>query len=463
MKDEYKSEENKTNPLINKFNDMLKSGTSLYFDSYEIEKIIDYFNQKIDSFKVKQAFNLYEKLYPFSSQISIKKAQTLILHDRPKEAFKLLNKLPENCDNEEYLYTKACIYSKLEEHFKAIEIFEKLLYLDNNNEEILSNLANEYQKINNYTKSAEMLEKLINLKTYNEINWYSYIMTCEMTDSLKQSLNFTKKYIDKNPFDYESWFYLGVIYQKMDDHINAIDSFDYSICIKEDYLCAYINKASSFSELGYYQQAIDSYKETFRYESPDAILYFDIAELYEKIYDIDNAKSYLYKCIKKDENFAEAWFSLSLIFDLQGLNSKASYHINKAIEINPNNEDYLSTYAKINEKIGLNKEAEIAYKKVLEINELDHQSWLDYSILLSKDESVNEAIEVLKKVVIMNPKNAELLYVLSIYLFKSGNEHQAISIFKKALSINYDIHTTFFKYIPNYKKNKNLLKLLKEH
>ena len=249
----------------------------------------------------------------------------------------------------------------------------------------------------------------------------------------------------------------------MGDHINAIDSFDYSICIKKDYLSAYINKASSFSDLGYYQQAIDSYKETFKYESPDAILYFDIAELYEKIYDINNAKSYFYKCIKKDENFAEAWFSLALILDLQGLNLKASYHINKAVEINPNNEDYLSTYAKINEKIGLKKEAEIAYKKVLEINELDHQSWLDYSILLNKDESINEAVEVLKKVVIVNPKNAELLYVLSIYLFKSGNEQQALSIFKMALSIDYDIHTTFFKYIPNYKKNKNLLKLLKEH
>ena len=164
MKDEYKSEDNKTNLLINKFNEMLKSGTYLYFDSHEIEKIIDYFNLKIDGFKVKQAFNLYEKLYPFSSQISIKKAQTLILHDRPKEAFRLLNKFPKNCNNEEYLYTKACIYSKLEEHLKAIEIFEKLLYLDNNNEEILSNLANEYQKTNNYAKSADMLEKLINLK-----------------------------------------------------------------------------------------------------------------------------------------------------------------------------------------------------------------------------------------------------------------------------------------------------------
>ena len=128
-----------------------------------------------------------------------------------------------------------------------------------------------------------------------------------------------------------------------------------------------------------------------------------------------------------------------------------------------NNEDYLFAYAKINEKIGLNREAEIAYKKVLEINELDHQSWLNYSILLSKDESINEAIEVLKKVVIMNPKNAELLYVLSIYLFKSGNEHQALSIIKKALSIDYELHTTFFEYIPNHKKNKNLLKLLKEH
>ena len=35
-------EESKINHLINRFNEMLESGQYSYFDSHEIEKIIDY-------------------------------------------------------------------------------------------------------------------------------------------------------------------------------------------------------------------------------------------------------------------------------------------------------------------------------------------------------------------------------------------------------------------------------------
>ena len=66
---------------------MLESDQYYYFDSYEIEKIIDYYIQK-NKAKIRDAFNLYEKLYPFSSQIKIKKAQTLLYFDKAKDAFK---------------------------------------------------------------------------------------------------------------------------------------------------------------------------------------------------------------------------------------------------------------------------------------------------------------------------------------------------------------------------------------
>lgn len=455
-------EESKINNLINRFNEMLESGQHSYFDSHEIEKIIDYYIENVNKAKIRDAFYLYEKLYPFSSQLKIKKAQTLLYFDKASDAYEVMKELP-SVNNEEYLFTLATIYSKLDKNKKAITIFEKLLNLNNNSEEILSNLANEYQKIDNYSKSADMLERLLLLNKYNEINWYSYIITCEISKNSNRSLSFVKNYIKSKPYDYEAWFYLGIIYQRMDNHLDAIESFDYSICIKEDYITAYINKAESLSELGYYQKAIDCCKQTFKYEYPDAILYFDIGELYEKMDNLNKAKSYFYKCIRKDEHFAEAWYTLALILDLQGLTLEASYHIKKAIDINSSNIDYLFTYAQINEKIGFIKEAEIAYRKVLELDELDSESWLNYSHLLHKNESTTEAIEVLKKGVKLNPKNAELSYRLSAYLFQSGSENQALSIFEKALSIDYDLHEEFFQYFPSIKDNKNLLHLLTEY
>ena len=59
-----------TKQLVVKFNEMLNSGVYIYFDSVDIEKIIDYYIEKKNEKKIQYAFNLYEKIYPFSQQLS---------------------------------------------------------------------------------------------------------------------------------------------------------------------------------------------------------------------------------------------------------------------------------------------------------------------------------------------------------------------------------------------------------
>ena len=191
-------EESKINQIIIRFNEMLESGQYSYFDSYEIEKIIDYYIENDNKAKIRDAFYLYEKLYPFSSHLKIKKAQTLLYFEKASDAYEIIMEVPL-LNNEEYLFTLAAIYSKLNKNKKAVTIFEKLLKINNNSEEILSSLANEYQKIDNYSKSADMLERLLLLNKYNKINWYSYIITCEISKNSKRSLSFIKNYIKTNP------------------------------------------------------------------------------------------------------------------------------------------------------------------------------------------------------------------------------------------------------------------------
>ena len=87
-------EESKINHLINRFNEMLESGQYSYFDSHEIEKIIDYYIENVNKAKIRDAFYLYEKLYPFSSQLKIKKAQTLLYFDKASDAYEVIKEVP---------------------------------------------------------------------------------------------------------------------------------------------------------------------------------------------------------------------------------------------------------------------------------------------------------------------------------------------------------------------------------
>ncbi|MEE3037041.1 MAG: tetratricopeptide repeat protein [Bacteroidota bacterium] len=451
-----------TKSLVTRFNQMIENDKLEYFESEEIEKIIDYFCECKDKTKIKEAFLLFEKLYPFSSQIVLKKTQVLLFFDKAKQALKQINNLPPSLDDD-YLFTLSAVHSSLGHHQKAANILNKMLEVNPNNEEIISNLAGEYQHLGNYFMSNNLIEKLLRMKYKNQVYWFAYILSTELENNISRSINFIQDFIKTNPYDYDAWFYLGIAHQRNDDHLNALEAYDYAICIKEDYIHAYVNKAESLAKLGYYQNAIDCCIDTFKFREPTAELYFDIGDYYEKLDKLDKAKLYFYKSIKKDENHDSSWFALALILDLQGQHLEASYHIKKAIDIDPNCVDYLFSYAQISEKVGFIKEAEIAYQKVLDLDEFDSECWLNYSHLISEYECIYEAIALLKKAIKLNPKNADLAFRIAAYHFKSGNDDLALRFFKEALLIDYEKHQRFFDYLPSVKSNKFLLNLLIEH
>ena len=111
-----------TKQLVVKFNKMLNSGVYIYFDSIDIEKIIDYYIEKKNEKKIQYAFNLYEKIYPFSQQLKIKKAQYLLFFDKVLDAYEILKDIPSS-NNEEYLFTLGSVYSRLNKNKESIRIF----------------------------------------------------------------------------------------------------------------------------------------------------------------------------------------------------------------------------------------------------------------------------------------------------------------------------------------------------
>ena len=64
-------------------------------------------------------------------------------------------------NNEDFIFTLAVAYSKLEQHTKSISYFERLLAKDKKNEEILSCLAYEYQSMGKYEESIRYLKRLL--------------------------------------------------------------------------------------------------------------------------------------------------------------------------------------------------------------------------------------------------------------------------------------------------------------
>ena len=83
----------------------------------------------------------------------------------------------------------------------------------------------------------------------------------ELTDDYTQAIRFFKKFIDHNPYSFQAWHYLGIVYFKKEDFLNAIEAFDFALLINEDHALSYIQKAECLSKEGYYEKAIECYKK----------------------------------------------------------------------------------------------------------------------------------------------------------------------------------------------------------
>ena len=163
FEDEYgHNEDQQLNNLIARFDDMLSRNEFFYFDSEEIERIIDHYITNGNHNKIQEAIKLADKLFPFSIELQIKKAQVLVSYDEADYALKQLTKIEHLAqNNEDFIFTLAVAYSKLEQHSKSIGYFERLLAKDKNNEEILSCLAYEYQSMGKYEESIKYLKRLL--------------------------------------------------------------------------------------------------------------------------------------------------------------------------------------------------------------------------------------------------------------------------------------------------------------
>ena len=139
-----------TKRLIDRFEQMISDNDCIYFDSEDLEIIIDYYFYDDNKSYVFKALELSEKLFPFSVELKIKKAQVLISLEDVENAIFILNEIePLAKNNDDFSFVLSVAYSKINNHKKAIKILEKLHEKDPNNDEVISNLANEYQHLTN--------------------------------------------------------------------------------------------------------------------------------------------------------------------------------------------------------------------------------------------------------------------------------------------------------------------------
>ncbi|MBX7180876.1 MAG: tetratricopeptide repeat protein [Bacteroidia bacterium] len=449
--------------LTEKFEKAISAGVTGYFESDQLELIIDYCIEENKLATAAIAADRGLSQYPYSEFFLLRKAQLLAAESKYHPALEILAKIeaidPTNAD---VLITKGTIYSQMGMNKNALQCFNQAVQVSENPDEVYMFIAFEYENLGSYEMALKNLKKAAEINLENDAVLFEIGFCFETLEKTTEAIEYFESVVDKHPYSMSGWYSLGLFLNKNLEYDKALEAYDFAIAIDDEFPSAHFNRGNTLANLFKFREAISSYHEALKLEDPDPITYFYIGECHEQLGEADKALSNYEKAIKLDERYADPWYGIAMILENQGRFHEAYHYIKKATELSSNS-DYYYLQGDIEKALGYHEEAIESYRYVSNHDPELIDIWIDLSDLLFKQEERLEALEVITEGIKNHPDEAEFYYKMVAFLLELGMKQNAIEVFQTALELNYEKHESLFEFYPPAQMMSEIQDLIEMH
>ncbi|WP_396194903.1 tetratricopeptide repeat protein [Flavobacterium sp.] len=417
------------NLSLAKFESMLKTNKVLFFDSEEFEEIILHYLDMGKATLAKKALKLGLEQHPKSTGLKLVQVEMLVYDDKLDQAEKLLNELfAIEPTNEEIFIQKANIYSKRDNHEKAVEFLQTALIYTEDYADVYNLIGMEYLFMDNLELAKENFIKCLEEDFEDQSALYNVVYCFEFLDQNLEAIEYLKTYIDRNPYSEIAWHQSGRLYYGIKDYENAVRAFEFATYIDEEFLGAFMEKGKALERLKKYEEAIESYNRTIELDDPTSYALLRIGKCYEKLGNKVEALKYFNKTVHEDPLLDKGWIAITDFYVRQKNYQKALFYVNKALAIDDQNRLYWKRFATINKAINLFEEAEFGYRKAVEFGDYQLDTWLFWVDMMQNMGETNNAILTLIQAAEYFPEECEIEYRLaglhlSLHEEEKGNFH----------------------------------------
>jgi Putative Zn-dependent protease, contains TPR repeats len=440
---------------VSRFEAMLSSHSTSYFDAEEFEWIIDYYMQNDDLKKSREAVDIAIAQHPENNNLKIKNARQFLIENNPRKALSLLDNTEIDYDEPDYFLTLGSCYAAIGKSQKAIDTYTNALsyFEECERVELYNAIAFEYQNLRDYKTALDYFKKT--LKYTDELdNQYLEIRHCyHFMDNMEAAIQFFKLRIEENPHDRSAWSALGDCYRKLDLLEQAIDSYEYVLAIEPNNLWANMHIANAYYDLERYNEAIDTLKEALNNNVETSLIHCLLGDCYSRIENANNALIHYNKALKINEYLPEAWAGIGFIYSDQNKSEIAIKYFEKAHRLEPSNSDHLYVLASEYRKIDDFDKAMQCLLQVEDMEPEDEDLYFFLADLLTAQGKYDEVEETLKLGLKRTDNAPSLSYYLAyIYLLK-GEKEMGLSILDIALSADFEGHKDFIELNPEMLNN----------
>ena len=457
-------EEEENNLSLSKFESMLKTNKVFFFDSEEFEDIILHYMDTGRMNLAKKALKLGQEQHPKSTGLRLVQVEMLIYEDRLDIAEKLLSELYAiEPTNEEIYIQQANIYSKRDQHEKAIESLQIALKFTDDFADVYSMIGMEYLFMDELEKAKDYFIKCLEEDPEDYSALYNIIYCYDFLDQNNEAIAYLEKFIDRKPYSEVAWHQLGRQYYALKNYEKSVWAFDYATLIDESFLGAYLEKAKGLEKLKKYQEAIDCYTITMELDDATSFALLRVGKCHEKLGRKDLALKFYLRTVHEDPLLDKAWIAITDFYIRQKNFQKAIYYVNKALGIDSDNSLYWKRYAAINHGLQFYEEAELGYRKAFEAGDINLDTFVLWSQMLQELGEYENAIEILLQASEVFPDEFEIEYRLAgLYHLtketKKGNFH-----LNNGLRINFKNHTIIQEHFPTMWKKKTVQNIIEKY
>ena len=411
-------EEDDYNLSLSKFESMLKTNKVLFFDSEEFEEIILHYLDMGKASLAKKALKLALEQHPKSTGLKLVQVEMLVYEDKLDLAEKLLNELfAIEPNNEEIYIQKASIYSKRDQHEKAVEFLKTALQYTDDYADVYNLIGMEYLFMDDLELAKQNFIKCLEEDTEDQAALYNVVYCFEFLDQNEEAITYLNHYIDSNPYSEIAWHQIGRLSYGLKKYPEALRAFEFATYIDDEFLGAFMEKAKTLERLKKYEEAIESYNRTIELDDPTSYALLRIGKCHEKLGNKVLALKFFNKTVHEDPLLDKGWIAITDFYVRQKNFKKALYYVNKALTIDNENRFYWKRYATINKKLNQFEDAEFGYRKAVEHGDYMLDTWLFWVDILQHLGEFESAIQTLLQASEYFPEEYEVEYRLAgLYL-----------------------------------------------
>jgi len=409
--------------LLEKYNQMLRLGKSIYFDAEEFDELAEYYDLIDENEISKKIVETGLRIHPGSDALRLKKAKHMLYERKYEQAYEYLQNNFSEYDFELYLLKIESLL-QLGLLDEAKKLADKIIDDDDNEPDIVySELGFLYTEADQFDEATHFFEKSLeynpdNAEVLTELS-YAY----EMNGDFRSAINTSNKSLDNDPYCFETWVNIGRLYSQLEEFENAIDAFDFALTIDENNSDVLKLKAHCLFLSGRIEEAVETFKACLIANADDASLYYSLSECYLALEEYDLMLENLNKYEEVVGETSEILAKKAFAYLQKGDIDKATALIRQGMDTDPESEDLNVVAGELKFQENEFNDAEVYFLKAYETNS-ENETILDrLSVVSIWKNDFEKAIEYLEELLSINPVS-EAKNRLALLYFEVGDQQR---------------------------------------